>query len=65
MTYAYLPSAVLRRQDVEKLTGLARSTIYDMVRKGAFPPPIRLGSRAVGWRLAEVEDWLASRKRAR
>lgn len=65
MTYAYKSSAVLRCREVEKLTGLSRSTIYDMVKKGLFPPPVRLGSRAVGWRLSEVEDWIASRARAR
>lgn len=58
-------SAVLRRNQVEELTGLARSTLYDYIKRGQFPSPIRLGQRAVGWRLAEVEDWIASRSRAR
>ena len=26
--------------------------------------PIRLGERAVGWRLSEIDDWLDTRKRA-
>ena len=40
---------MLRRPEVELRTGLARSTIYDLMTKGLFPRPVRLGKRAVGW----------------
>lgn len=50
---------ILRRPDVEQLTGLSRSTIYAMMANGAFPKPVRLGKRAVGWREADVTAWLA------
>jgi prophage regulatory protein len=55
---------ILRRPDVEKLTGLSRSTIYSMISEGAFPRPIRLGKRAVGWPASEIEEWLQSRPSA-
>ena len=29
------------------ITGLCRSTIYESVRKGTFPEPVRLGQRAI------------------
>ena len=32
----------LRRRAVEQLTGLSRSTIYDLMAKGQFPRPVRL-----------------------
>jgi prophage regulatory protein len=52
---------ILRRREVEKLVGLARSTIYSLVKRGQFPRPIRLTDYAVGWRATDVEDWIASR----
>ena len=51
---------VVRRDEVSAITGLARATIYKKVAEGTFPAPLRLGSRAVGWRLADIEAWLAS-----
>ena len=54
-------TVVLRRKSVEARTGLSRSTIYLRVAQGAFPKPIQLGSRAVGWAEAEVDQWIADR----
>lgn len=57
-------SSVLRRPAVESRTGLSRSSLYAMMAKGKFPRPVRLGLRAVGWREADIEAWLASRETA-
>ena len=46
---------ILRRKDVEEIVGLSRSTIYKLKSTGAFPRSIRLGPRAVGWRLSDIE----------
>jgi prophage regulatory protein len=51
----------LRRRDLTERYNLPRSTIYDLVAKGLFPKPIRLGVRAVGWSVAELEEWERSR----
>jgi len=56
---------ILRRKELEERYGLPRSTIYDAIRSGAFPAPIRLGARSVGWIEAEIESWLNSRIAAR
>ena len=55
---------LLRRQEVEVKTGLARSTIYRLMRAGEFPEPLKLGPRAVRWRATEIESWIAERPRA-
>jgi len=52
---------ILRRRQVEALTGLKRSTIYEHMSVGTFPKPIRLGLRSVGWLAHEVEGWIAAR----
>jgi len=55
------PSKILRRHQVEKRTGLSRSTIYAQMTSETFPRPINLGARAVGWLESEIEAWLQSR----
>jgi len=57
--------SILRRKQVEDRTGLSRSTIYLYIQEGAFPKPINLGSRAVGWLEYEIEEWLMDRIRTR
>jgi len=65
VTREYVASTILRRREVEKLTGLARSTIYQYVKAGGFPTPVRLGARAVDWRYADVLDWINTREASR
>lgn len=55
------PIRILRRRDVERLTGLRRSAIYEAVACGRLPRPVPIGARAVGWLESEVLDWLNSR----
>ena len=52
---------ILRLPKVKAITGLSRSTIYLRMSEGTFPQHISLGSRAVGWLHAEVEDWINQR----
>jgi prophage regulatory protein len=56
---------ILRRPEVQARTGLPRSTMYDMIRKRAFPAPVPLGAKAVGWLEHEIDAWLADRAAAR
>ena len=52
---------IWRLPEVTARTGLSRSSIYDKISKGAFPPSINLGPRAVGWIADEVNDWIQCR----
>ena len=49
---------ILRRPEVQRRTGLSRSTIYNNVVAGTFPAPVAIGPRAVGWLEHEVSDWI-------
>lgn len=55
------PLTILRRREVERRTGLSRSTIYERIKAGTFPAPISLGEKAVGWIESEIDSWLAAR----
>ena len=48
---------LLRRPEVERETGLSRSSIYALMEAGTFPRPRRIGLRAVAWASAEIEAW--------
>jgi prophage regulatory protein len=52
---------VIRLQEVRRMTGLGRSTIYRLQADQQFPQSIKLGIRAVGWLEREVQEWLAER----
>ena len=54
--------ALLRRTDVQQITGLATSTIYRDMSRGTFPRPVLLTGRAVAWRASDVEQWLETRQ---
>ncbi|MBF9059046.1 AlpA family phage regulatory protein [Rhodobacterales bacterium HKCCSP123] len=56
---------LLRRHEVEDLTGLRRSTLYDWMKRGEFPQPVKLGARIVAWRESDVIGWLESRETRR
>lgn len=53
---------LLRRPEVEARTGLSRSTLYDWMKRGEFPQPVKLGTRLVAWRESDVTAWLDSRQ---
>ena len=52
---------ILRVRDVVGVTGLSKSTIYQMIKTNDFPRPLRLGKRAVGWRQSDIASWLEQR----
>ena len=46
-----------RRPRVEEETGLSRSTLYEKIKEGSFPSPVKIGKRAVAWPSSKVEAW--------
>ncbi|MBL8225227.1 MAG: AlpA family transcriptional regulator [Chromatiales bacterium] len=52
---------LLRLPEVSRRTGLSRSSIYDRIKRGTFPPPIRLDYRLSAWVGAEIDQWIARR----
>ncbi len=52
---------ILRRKQVEALTGYSRSTIYLRISQGLFVRPVSLGARAVGFPAGEVDALNAAR----
>ena len=51
---------LLRVQDVINRTGLSRATIYEKMARGAFPPSVKIGKRAVAWRSSDISAGIKS-----
>ena len=61
---AAITSEIYRLPEVVAICGIWRSTVYEMIQRGEFPGPVKLGARAVGWRRSDIEAWLESRPAA-
>ena len=57
------PEKLLRLPDVEAAVGLRKSAIYDGMRNGTFPQPVKLSRRAVCWPESRIQEWIADRIR--
>ena len=58
------PERLLRLPDVEARVGLRRSSIYDAVKRGEFPAPVKLSRRAVCWPASAIDAWITERIKA-
>ena len=56
--------AIYREKDVLGMLSISKATLWRWRRDGEFPHPIQLGPNTVGWRRADVEEWLLARPRA-
>ncbi|MEA3250606.1 MAG: AlpA family phage regulatory protein [Pseudomonadota bacterium] len=65
------PKVLLKLEDVEQMTSLSGSNIYNKMSiksryyDPTFPRQVRLGPRSVAWEKSEVEDWIDSRMKMR
>lgn len=57
-TQAAKPAArLLRIAQVIDRVGLKKTMIYDLIKQGAFPKPIKLGGAST-WLENEIESWI-------
>jgi prophage regulatory protein len=53
---------LINRRKLLAIIPLSERTIFNMEQRGEFPRRIVLTSRNVAWDLAEIEEWIESRK---
>lgn len=58
------PERLLRLPEVESIVGLRKSSIYDAMKRGEFPAPVKLSRRAVCWPASAIDAWIAARIKA-
>lgn len=52
-------SGLLRMPQVLDRVGLKKTVIYERIKAGSFPKPIKLGS-ASAWHAAEIDSWVST-----
>lgn len=52
---------ILTMKQVSELTSYTPQHIYRLIRAKHFPAPIRMGLNRIGFRLADIEKWMAER----
>ena len=52
---------LLRQAEVMRMTGLSRTGIWELERRGEFPRRRRVGARNVAWLESELLEWMRSR----
>lgn len=55
-----LADFLLRRKEVEKLSGMSRASLYRLIKAGKFPAPVAIGTGSVRWRQSDITAWQAS-----
>lgn len=52
---------IITAREVSKRVGLSRTSVWRLVKRGDFPPPLRLSSQRRGWIDREISEWLDAR----
>jgi prophage regulatory protein len=51
---------LLRRPGIQDKVELGRSALYDLIKRGQFPTPIKIG-RSSFWVESEIDSWIELR----
>ena len=57
----YEPARLLRLKEVISQTGLARSTIYDLMGRGEFPKSFKITERSTAWLESDIQEWIENK----
>jgi prophage regulatory protein len=53
-----IESPFLNQKEVQRITGLSRSTILREIDSGRFPKAIRIAQRRQAWLKTDLQTWL-------
>ena len=48
---------LLTIQEVIKIVGIKKTTLYNLIKEGKFPQQIKIGHLS-RWRLSDIQDWI-------
>jgi prophage regulatory protein len=55
------PDRILRIEEVAAMLAISRRSVYGLLDEDpAFPKPVRIGARSIGWRLSDVLGYIAA-----
>jgi prophage regulatory protein len=47
----------LREREVLEILSISKATLWRLIHKGLFPPPVRISERVSRWRAEDVMAW--------
>lgn len=54
-------TTIIGTQETMRRTGRSRAWLWRHAKSGAFPAPVQISARAIGWIEDQVEAWIESR----
>jgi predicted DNA-binding transcriptional regulator AlpA len=54
----YRPDRIIRIDEMARLLGRSRVTLYRWIKNGTFIKPIMCKRKTIGWPQRDYEDWL-------
>lgn len=55
------PETLLRISQVEARVGLRKSSVYQLVKQGRFPAPVRISHKYSCWPASAIDAWIRDR----
>lgn len=49
---------LLSASEVANTIGMSKSWIYQQIKQGKFPEPLRLGPQKTAWKFADIAEWV-------
>ncbi len=53
---------VMNADEICEALGISKVTLWELQRRGEFPPAIRVSARRRGWKTEDVQTWLEQRR---
>lgn len=50
---------IIRLPEVLGMVGMKKTAVYDKIKDGSFPAPLKLG-RMSGWLESDIQQWIGS-----
>lgn len=51
---------IIRLPELMAILQISRTVVYELQKKGVLPHSVRIGARSVGWKLSDVDRFVAS-----
>jgi len=52
---------LLKLHEVAELLNVCKSQVYNLVKQGYLPKPIKIGKRGSGWLQSDIDSWFKSK----
>jgi prophage regulatory protein len=52
---------LLKLYEVAKLLNVCKSQVYNLVKQGYLPKPIKIGKRGSAWLQSDIDSWFKSK----